>query len=476
MSVKKSSLDPEDWNELKDIAHRMVDDLFHHLSSLRQQKPWNSQPAQILNTFSDSAPTEGQPLEQIYNEFRENILSFPYGNLHPRFMAFAVGAGSPIGALAEFLKGGMNSMSVGYDNAAVSVEHQVLDWMKALLGYPTHSSGILVSGGSEANLIALNVARNAKATSDIKRQGVGGSRRMLAYCSKGTHFSVRRALEVLGLGNEALIEIPLSQNFAMDCEFLRSQIEADLKSGHQPFAIIGNAGTAGTGTIDPLKELSSLAKEFDLWFHVDGAIGAVAIVSDQIKPLLEGMEFADSISFDLHKWMQIPYGVGCVLIRSSDLHRSTFEFQASYLVKRGQHTFADFGIELSREFRALKVWMSLKAYGLNGHRDVIEKSLQQARHLTNRIDRENELELMAPTTLNIVTFRYKSSQTETIDLNSINDGIIEGLRAEGLAIISSESHNGQKFLRVCIMNHRTANSDIDFLVDNVLAKGRSLAN
>ncbi len=409
----EETLDPDDWTALSSLGHRMVDDMLAYLRTVRDRPVWQPVPSEAKKYLTQSMPLQPQAAEAVYDDFKTYVLPHSLGNIHPRFWGWVMGSGTPLGALAEMLAATMNPNVGGFDQGAVHVERQVLDWCKEMLGYPKETSGLLLSGASMANLVALAVARNAKAGFDIARAGVSGATRELTlYGSVEMHSSLRKATELLGLGSDALRRIAVNSSYEIDGRELRRAISEDRKNGSRPCCVIGNAGTVNTGAIDNLAELADICRDENLWFHVDGAFGALAVLAPDLRPLLQGLERADSLAFDLHKWMSVPYGAGCVLVRDAKLHRQAFSTPADYLahaergLSAGPAWFGEYGPELSREFRALKVWMSMKEHGLEKYGRLIRQNVEQARYLADLVTGQPDLELLAPVPLNIVCFRY----------------------------------------------------------------------
>lgn len=473
------SLDPQNWDSLRDVGHQMLDEMLDYLQTVRERPVWQPIPPEVKQTFQQAVPLEPADLQDVYAEFQENILPYPLGNIHPRFWGWVIGTGTPVGMLAEMLAAGMNPNVGGAEHAAVDVELQVVNWFKDMMGFPAESSGLLVSGGSMANLVGLTVARNAKAEFDIRKEGVQAApRKMVLYSSRETHSSNQKSVEMLGLGSDALRKIPVNDRFEVDITALEAAIAADKAAGLYPFCIIGNAGTVNTGAIDDLNRLADICQREKMWFHVDGAFGALAVLSDEFRPLLSGMERADSLAFDLHKWMYMPIEVGCALVRYEDKHRHAFSLTPDYLVHAARgtssaHTWlSDYGIQLSRGFRALKVWMSLKTHGLNAYKQAIQQNIDQARYLAGLVEAAPELELLAPVAMNIVCFRYVSPEKTEAELNTLNEQILWDLQEQGIAVPTSTILNGQFAIRVAITNHRSRREDFDLLVQKVIELGR----
>ena len=478
----EESLDPKDWAAMRRLGHRMVDDAMDYLERVRERPVWQPVPERIKAAMRSPLPVEGQDPAAVYEDFRRDVFPHAMGNTHPRFWGWVIGTGTPFGALADMLASTMNPNIGGGDQGPNYVELQVLSWLKEMLGYPAEASGLLVTGGSMANFVGLAVARNAKAEADVAQAGVAAApRRMALYASTETHNSVRKAVSLLGLGRDALREIPVDESYRIDLGALRRAISEDRKAGLHPFCVVGNAGTVNTGAIDALSDLASICDAEKLWFHVDGAFGALAAIAPNLEPLVRGMERADSLAFDLHKWMYMPYDVGCALVRWPEQHRATFVSPAEYLahltrgLPAGPVWFSEYGVQLSRGFRALKVWMSFKEHGVSKYGRLVAQNCEQANYLASLVERTPELELMAPVPLNIVCFRFAPPGADEAKLDSINEEILFALQESGTAVPSSTLLRGRFALRVCICNHRTRREDLDLLVREVVARGRAVA-
>lgn len=467
------SLDPLDWGPLRELGHRMLDDMLTYQQTVRERPAWQPIPPEVRRALDEPLPQEPQGAEAAYADFKEQVLPYPVGNIHPRFWGWVKGTGSGLDMLSDMLAAGMNPNASGFEQSSTYVEFKVLDWLKEMLGFPAGAGGILVTGGSVANLVGLTVARNARAGFDLRRHGVHDSPRMCFYGSSETHSSVQKALELLGLGSESLRSIDVRDDLSIDVDALRTAVRKDRSAGMRPIAVIGNAGTVNTAALDDLSALADVCDEEDLWLHVDGAFGALAWLSPELRPLLRGMERADSLAFDLHKWMYLPYDIGCTLVRRADEHRDTFALEAPYLssMKRGAASvstiFSEFGLDLSRSFRALKVWMALKARGVQQYARLIEQNVAQAAHLAQKVEESESLELLSPVRLNIVCFRYAPAGAPEDSLNKTNQGILERIQEQGIAVPSSTVLDGRFCIRVAITNHRTRRSDLDLLVREV---------
>ncbi|MFX0121767.1 MAG: pyridoxal phosphate-dependent decarboxylase family protein [Candidatus Hodarchaeota archaeon] len=482
VKVEEETLDPADWDQMKDLGCRMVIDMMNYLENVRERPVWQQIPDSIKEFFRKPIPTDPEGVEEIYQDFVEKILPFPTGNIHPRFWGWVVGTGTPLGMLAEMLATGMNPHLGGAEHAANYVETQVINWFKEIMGFPSTASGLLVSGGSMANLIGLTVARNIMARYDIKKLGLKSFQNMTFYSSEETHLSNPKAIEILGLGSDAFRKIPVNEKFQINLAKLKECILEDRDNYYQPVCIIGNAGTVNTGAFDDLDMLANICEEENMWFHIDGAFGALTILSPRLKSMVKGMNRADSLAFDLHKWMYMPIEVGCVLVRSEEDHKKTFAYTASsdYLthhsrgIGSGEKWYLDYGVQMTRGFRALKVWMGIKEHGIKKYGRLIQQNVEQAQYLAKLIQSSAELEILAPVSLNIVCFRFIADGLNNSELNYTNKEILMRLHESGIAAPSYTMIDNKYSLRVAITNHRSRREDFDVLIKAILRIGHDL--
>jgi aromatic-L-amino-acid decarboxylase len=482
----EESLDPDDWESMRKLGHRMIDDMLDYLKTVRERPVWQHTPDKIKAHFTNHIPKQPQPPEEVYEEFVEKVLPYPMGNIHPRFWGWILGTGTVMGAFAELLAASINTNTGGGDNhIANHVEKQVIDWIKEMLRYPKSASGVLTSGCSAANIIGLTVARNAKGGFNLRRKGLQSSpKKMVLYASQEVHSSIQKAVELLGLGSEALRRIPVNDYFQICLSTLKSSIADDREDGYLPYCVVGAAGTTNTGGVDDLDALADICQQENMWFHVDGAFGAWAALSPKARSKVDGMERADSLALDLHKWMSMPYEIGCVLVRQEEQHRAAFSVMPEYLAHgeggRGLSGgdlpwFSDYSFQLSRGFRALKAWMSLKEHGSCKYSRVIQQNIEQALYLAELVSASPELELSAPVTLNIVCFRYVAPGMDFDMLDEVNKRIVIELQEQGVAVLSGTVIKGKYVLRAANCNHRSRREDFDFLVKEVIRIGKALA-
>jgi glutamate/tyrosine decarboxylase-like PLP-dependent enzyme/ribosomal protein S18 acetylase RimI-like enzyme len=474
----EQSLDPSDWEELRELGHQMVDDMMDYLQTVATRPAWKQPSAAAITNLSRTLPQSPQTARSVYEEFLTTILPYNKNNIHPRFWSWVEGGGTPFGMLADMLASGMNpNLAIG-DHAPVYVEKQVLEWCKEMFGFPRTASGILTSGASMANITALVVARNQALSPDIQHRGLlAAPGQLLIYGSSETHNCLLKGAVVIGIGSDNFRKVPVDDDYRIRIDLLQQMIREDRAAGHLPFCIVGNAGTVNTGAIDDLAALAEIARNEKLWFHIDGAFGAVPKLLPEFKDQLKGIESADSLSFDFHKWFYMNYEVGVVLIRDAAAHRNTFSSPANYLTSHerglagGPEPLSNYGMELSRGFRALKVWMLLKQNGIRKYEQLVRQNLEQAQYLGRNITKTPQLELMAAVSLNIVCYRYNPGNLDDQALNALNKELLQRLQEQGIATPSYTVLNSCYTIRVAITNHRSTREDFDCLIEASIRLG-----
>ena len=480
LAGEEETLDPGDWGAFRSLAHEMLDRMIDYQRDVRDHPAWQPVPPEIDARFQESVPSQGAGPRAAYDDFLDMVLPYPTGLQHPRFWGWAGGNGSPMGMMAAMLGAGMNSVPANFNDGAARVEAQLLAWMKSLMGFPSDAGGIVTSGGSVANIIGLTVARDARATADVVRHGVGAEEgRLVLYASTEVHSSVHKAAKILGLGRDAVRLVPVDEAYRIRIPDLRAVIEDDRAAGLHPFAIVGTAGTINTGAIDDLDALADVARDTGLWLHVDGAFGAMAAISPATRGLLRGLERADSLAFDFHKWMYVNYEAGCVLVRDADAHRRSFSAGGDYLapLPRGTGSLPDMaggrGLQLSRGFKALKPWMTIREQGIEKYGRLVAQNVAQARYLAGLIYASQGLRRVAPVSLNVVAFRYDAEFVDPDERDRINRELLMRIQERGIAVPSSTILDGRVTLRACICNHRSRREDFDLFVaeaESILAE------
>ena len=471
LETSGETLDPEDWQDFRLQSHRMLDDMLDYTEKLRNRPVWQTIPPEVRAVFQQPMPKEPGDLATAHEIFMKDVLPYAIGNAHPGFMGWVHGGGTPVGMMAEMLAAGLNANLGGREQIPVEVERQLLRWVRELFAFPDAASGLFVTGTSMANFISVLVARTAVLGTAAREDGLSAG--LVAYTSGSAHVSIAQAMDMAGIGTQALRKIAQNEQYQMDTAALERAIEEDVAAGLTPFMIAATAGTVDVGAIDPLAEIADIARRFGIWFHVDGAYGALGMLSADIAPLLHGIERADSIAFDFHKWGQVPYDAGFVLVRDGELHHNTFASPAAYLQRETRGMAAgspwpcDFGPDLSRSFRALKTWFTLQVYGSEKLGRVMSNTCALARYLRQRVEVAPMLELLAPVALNIVCFRYLGS-------DKLNADIVVSLQESGIVAPSTTMIKGRLAIRAAIVNHRTQRCDIDALIDSVLVLGAAL--
>ena len=476
----EETLDPEDWEALRVIAHRIVDDAVDYTRDVRKRPLWKNMPPEVRTRFRSPVPQQGRPLRMVYDDLVANMLPYPMGNIHPRFWMWYMGASNFTGALGDFLAAILGSNLGGGDHAAAEIDKQVVNWLKEMMGYPASASGTLVSGGSMANLIGLTVARNQMSGIDLRELGLGALKAPLRfYGSDQIHSCHQIAVEAMGLGHQALRRISTDAACRMDIAALRAAIADDRAAGLKPACVIATAGTVNTGSIDDLDAIADLCAGEGLWMHVDGCIGALLAIAPEGKALVRGIERADSMALDPHKWLHAPFEVGCALVRDATAHVGTFTVTPEYL-KNAPRGIAsgewlhDFGFQTSRGFRALKVWMALEEHGVAKFGRLIDQDLTHGRYLTERIAATPNLSICFPTAINIVCFRFDPGGLPEPSLKKLNTEIMVRMQETGIAAVSDTTVHGRHCLRAAINNHRTTRADLDILIDEVTRQGTAL--
>ena len=478
----EETLDPDDWSATRALAHKIVDDAVQHLSDLRSRPVWQGMPDKVRAAYLEPLPKDPTPLDAVYREITENLMPYPMGNIHPRFWGWYMGSSNFTGALGDFLAAIDGSNLGGGNTAAAKLDRQVVNWLKAMMDFPETASGTLTSGGSMANMVGLAVARNTMAGVDVRVEGITALPQPLRfYASDQAHSCHQKAMEALGLGSRTLRHVESGENFGMNVVALEQGIAEDRAAGIRPACVIATAGTVNTGAIDDMRAIAAVCRRESLWLHVDGCIGALIKIAPVSREMVAGIEAADSIALDPHKWLHAPFEAGCALVRDAKKHFATFALHGEYLeekprgVAAGEYLF-DYGFELSRGFIALKIWMSLKEQGIAKFGRLIDQNIAQGAYLTELLAADPKLELMAPTLINIVCFRYRGKGVGEAALKALNTEIMLRLQEAGTAVPTDTTIHGRHCLRVAINNHRTRREDLQLLVSEIVRLGDELEN
>jgi glutamate/tyrosine decarboxylase-like PLP-dependent enzyme len=458
-----TSLDPADWAGFRAAAHAALDAAIGRLEEAGEGPVWQPTPEDVRARFDAPLPREGRALEPVLADVEALIAPYVVGNTHPRFFGWAHGAGTPAGMVAELIAAGLNANCGGRDHIGPIVERQIASWAAEAFGFPATSSGVFTTGTSQANFLALLIARDAAFGHRVRGRGLKASARQLcAYTSAEAHGCVAQAMELAGVGGDFLRSIETDVDGAVRVDLLRDAIAEDRAAGLAPFLIVGTAGGVNFGAFDDLSALADLAESERLWLHVDGAFGAMTRLAPSLAPLTHGLERANSVGFDFHKWAHVPYDAGFLLVRDAEAHKGTFASPAAYLSRlpgglaAGEDWPCDYGPDLSRGFRALKVWLTFQTLGADAIGAAIEANCAAARRLAAHVTLSEHFELAAPTPLNVVCFRLKGDRGGVL-----SQELVMRLQERGLAAPSTTRIGGRSAIRAAVFNHRTTLADID---------------
>jgi aromatic-L-amino-acid/L-tryptophan decarboxylase len=468
-------LDPSD-DEIRNWGNSVIQLMTNYLGDLRDHRVYGRMSSREIRGQLDSTlPTHGTDFDGLLKVFRETIIPFSRQNAHPRMFGYVQSPGTALAAFADLLASTLNANLTVWRSApaAVELERLTIDWVRQILGFNADAGGLFVSGGSMANLAAIATARQTKNKS---------SARLRMYASSETHFSIAKAAALLGIGRENVRHVAVDKHFKIRTDDLVAKINADMEAGYVPFCVVANAGTVNTGAVDPLAEIREVANRFQLWMHVDGSYGAFAVLAESARKLFGGIERADSIALDPHKWLYLPVDVGCVIYREPEIARSAYGHEAEYTRIIGEEAdeafaFWDYGPELSRRFRALKVWMLLKGVGLDFLGDAIESNLACARHFESMVRASDDFEMMAPVELSIFCFRHMPVQLRNESpqaIDAFNERLLIALQRDGSSYLSNATLGGRFALRGCVLNYRTTLRDMEILLDDLRRVARSL--
>ncbi len=480
--VRTSSIEM-DKEEFRRIGHQLIDDISDFISSI-DQKPVtpNESPSQLQSLLGiSSLPENGKPTNELISKTTDLLFNHSLLNGHPKFLGYITSSPAPIGALSDLLAASVNP-NVGahiLSPIATEIEKQTVRWLSEFIGVSSDYGGILVSGGNMANFTAFLAARTAKAPKSVKEDGIQNtSRKLTVYCSKSTHTWIEKASILFGLGTNSIRWIQTDDSNKMDTQVLEATIKNDLDNDCLPLMVVGTAGDVSTGVVDNLAELSAISKKYNLWFHIDGAYGAPAAIIPKLKHIFEGIEDADSIALDPHKWLYSPLEAGCTLVKNPQHLLDTFSSHPEYynFSKNNDEVaqnFYEYGLQNSRGFRALKVWLTLQQVGRTGYKKLIGEDIELSELLFELAQKHSEFEAVSQN-LSITTFRYVplKSDTDSDYLNKLNEELLNELQAGGEVFLSNAIVKGQYCLRACIVNFRTSEKDIEEIIEIVIREGK----
>lgn len=477
MSLDVSSRKFQQWIE---HAGRLITDFYDQMGDSKVFT--GKSPEQVIALFNEALPRAPSSVENVLAKVQDDVLGSITNSPGPRYFGYITGGGNQVAVLAEMIKASLNQNNLKWHSSPVSTEMEklVMRWVAEFIGYPTSSAGVLLSGGSVANHNSLAVARKIKAPVDIAEEGAYGSPPMTVYVSAEGHSSFDKAVDMLGIGKKYLRKIPVDEAMQMNVSALDAQIRKDKKAGFHPICAIAVAGTTNTGTVDDLGAIADICERHNLWFHVDAAYGGPAAKVESVSALFKGIERADSVVVNPHKWLYVPFEAGGMLVKDPAHLRATFSTIPDYLKsdRADDHRtdLMEYNLPLTKEFKALKVWMTIKTYGADKLRATIQEDINKASYLVERIKETDKLEVMAPAPLSIVCFRFNLGVQKERDVNELNDAIVKKIEQDGRIFLTGTKVGGQTALRVCFINHRTGYEDVDYIIEVVLNIAEELIN
>jgi len=473
-------LSPDKFKEHVDYLSSIIDKLYRRAGH-RNVFPGLS-PAEVSQRFDETLPPDGTELGAVLGKVERDVVATSTLNIGPNYYGYITGGGNQVGILAEMIKAALNQNNLKWHSSPVSTELEklVVRWLAEWIGYSTDCSGTLLGGGSVANFEALAVARKIKSPVEISEEGLQNAPPMTVYVSSEGHSSFDKAMDILGLGRKNLKKIPVNDQYQVNTEQLEMEIRQDKKSGAHPICAVGIAGTTNTGAIDDLEAIGEICRKYDLWYHVDAAYGGPAARLDSCRDLFRGIELADSVVVNPHKWLYVPFEVAALLVRRPENQRRTFSLVPDYLQSgesdEERTDLMEYNLPLTKDFKALKVWMTLKTYGSRTIEEAIRQDIDLAAYLVDKIQASDSFDLMAPAPLSIVCFRFNPGMESEKKLDELNDRLINAVEQDGRIFLTGTRIGGKTVLRVCLINHRRTRKDVDYLLDVLEEIGTSLTH
>lgn len=457
-----------------------VESILAQYDDVNSVKGYHDYPqSEVESWFDEELPAEGIAFDDLMAVIQKRVVDTATGNFGPHMYAYVMAGGNPISALADYISATVNQNLAKWhlSPSMTEIEKRVINWAGEIIGYSADPGGVMVSGGSEANMVGLTVARNVFFEKmNVAQNGLFGMQPFAIYCSEETHSCIDKSAVILGIGRKHIRKIPTDAEYRIDTDALVERIEQDVADGITPFCLVGNAGTVNTGAIDDLSTLADIAEKYSMWYHIDGAYGGLASALPGLREYYRGIDRADSVALDFHKWLYQPYEAGCALVRNWSLLRQTYFKQADYLdtsnadprrTELNEHMF-----QLSRNTRAFKVWMSVKYYGFDAIRDMIQKDIDLTHYLSQLVTDADDFELSATSHLAVTCFRYIGQDMTEEQIEETNSKLIPALEADGRVFIMSTKLRGQLVIRACLINHRKTKETTSYLLDVI----RDVAN
>lgn len=475
--------------DFKAIGYKLIDTISEYYNDIGNKPVTTIKSPKELQALlgNSSLPEIGRDANQIVGNASDLLFKNSLFNGHPKFFGFITASGAPIGVLADLLASAVNPNVGGQilSPMATEIEKQTIRWLAEFIGVTPDCGGILVSGGNMANFTAFLAARTAKAPKEVKENGLSQySNQLVAYCCKTTHTWIDKAATLFGHGANSIRWIPADSQNRMNLELLEQAINSDLEEGHEPFMVVGTAGDVSTGAVDNLEGIADVCKQFDLWFHVDGAYGVPAAIVPELREMFKGLEAADSIALDPHKWLYSPLEAGCTLVKNPQHLVNTYSSHPEYYnfslsEEGGSLNYFEYGLQNSRGFRALKVWMALQQIGSKGYAKLIAEDIALSEYFYELAAAHSELEAVTQN-LSIATFRYVPGSLELIGqkredyLNELNEALVNSLQQGGILFLSNAIVAKKYCLRTCIVNFRTTKTDVAECIEIIIQEGKKL--
>lgn len=473
-------VDASEFKQWMQSATEIINDWFRDLDKKKVFHNYSSE--EIREHFWESLPEEATPVSELLETVSKDVFLRSTLNIHPQFYAYITGAGNQISILAELLRNALNQNNLKWHSAPANteIERIVIEWIADFIGYGKDCGGVLASGGAIANFLSLAVARKIKAPENIAEEGLYGCPPLTVYVSAEGHSSFDKAIDMLGVGRKYLRKIPVDADYKIRTDKLVATIEADIAKGFLPICIAGIAGTTNTGAVDPLEELAEISQKYNCWYHIDAAYGGPAARLADQRELFKGIDLGDSLIINPHKWLFIPFESACVLVRDPNHLRKTFSLIPDYLQSDNdglvRHDLMEYNLQLTKDFKALKIWMAFKAYGAKRILDAVQWDIQLATYLASKVKTNSHFELLAPPSLSIVCFRYLRKNVSEDDLNELNQRILYEIEADGRVFFTGTKLKGKTALRCCLINHRRTHQHIDQLLDVITEIAEKIIN
>ncbi|SFE38898.1 pyridoxal phosphate-dependent decarboxylase family protein [Thermoflexibacter ruber] len=474
---------PEQFQQLLQQASDILLTWYAHIGKGKTYP--NASPEEIQAVFDEALPMTSQNPADLLQTIAHKVFQYSNKNIYPHYYGYITGGGNQAAILAEMLRNGLNQNNLKWHSAPANTEIEkiVLRWIAEMVGYSSDAGGVLTSGGAFANFLALAVARKIKSPINIAEEGLYACPPMTIYVSEEGHSSVDKAVDMLGLGKKYLRKIPVNQDFEIDTNALEKQIVADKQAGLLPICVVGIVGTTNTGASDDLEALANLCEKYDLWFHIDAAYGGFVAALESYKYQFKGMEKADSMIINPHKWLYVPFESACVYVKNRNHLKQTYSLIPSYLqLDIGNDSRTDlmeYNLQLTKDFKALKIWMTLKTYGVKQLTEAIEQDILKAKYLASKIEESADFELLAPVPMSIVCFRYvgnkEKKKEDIVFYNHLNQQILREIEKDGRVFLAGTQIKGKTALRVCCINHRRTYEDIDYLFEVLREIGQKVA-